>query len=70
VGCDFAKWKNRHRPLDREPNFFLAQSTGIMAVQGKARMLILPAPMSASRYFRRFQSKLAKVERHVLYAAL
>ena len=33
-------------------------------------MLILPARMLMSRYFRRFQSRLAKVERHVLYAAL
>jgi len=31
-------------------------------------MLILPAPMLASRYFRRFQSRLAKVEGQVLYA--
>ena len=39
-----------------------------MVVGGKAGLLILPAPMLASRYFRRFQSRLAKMKRYVLYA--
>ena len=56
--------------MNSEPIIFFGAVYRDYGGKGKAGMLILRARMLMSRYFRGFQSRLAKVERQVLYAAL